>query len=56
MPAFLLASGPSVQVARRIRTPGLGQGVFGVDRKIRFRLFAAMEFHRAENVWAGSQS
>ena len=30
--AFALSSGPTVQSRRRIPTPGLGQGVFGVDR------------------------
>jgi hypothetical protein len=32
-PAFLLASGPTVQVEAPNRNSGLGQGVFGVDRR-----------------------
>ncbi len=49
-PAFLLSNGPTVQVTPPNPNSGLGQGVFGVDPQGRVRLFAAVEFHGAEDL------
>ena len=40
---------PHVQVAPPNPNSGLGQGVFGVQRNVGLGLFAAVEFHRAED-------
>ena len=54
-PAFVLSSGPTVQVTAPNPNPGLGQGVFGVDRNVGIGLFAAVEFHGAEDIRAESE-
>ena len=51
-PAFLLSSGPTVQVTAPNPNSGLGQGVFGVERNVGLGQFAAVELHGAEDLRA----